>query len=284
MRTSRRAILRNKQIKSLLTNTAGITKNNCVSHLKIENCAHDSFSASRGLWIPYKPSHLVSSRPPGITDIFHRLPVFLRSSNPNIPQSTIHQDCKSPSFFKRAFLSLAFRSVVRCSLFEFNLGELVFPRFWLTGRWNSHSGETTKANNACMSITCQFSKRIGLLPGKDTDKAEAWGTRLLDFLSLTGWNTPVRIISDRDSKFLAGIWRAIFARLQTRLLMTTAWHPQADGQSERTNQTVEIAMRFAADDQRYVDWEDAIPALVRAYNSSTNSTTGYTPDELCYGF
>ena len=80
------------------------------------------------------------------------------------------------------------------------------------------------------------------IPGRDDYATDAWAHRLLDELLLADWGLPTRIISDRDPKFTSTLWRTIFARLETRLLMSTAYHPQTDGQSERTNQTVEIAL------------------------------------------
>ena len=51
------------------------------------------------------------------------------------------------------------------------------------------------------------------------------------------------IISDRDSKFLSDLWKSIFKALGIQLLYFTAYHPQTDGSSERTNQTVKVALR-----------------------------------------
>lgn len=89
---------------------------------------------------------------------------------------------------------------------------------------------------------------------------------------------------DRDPKFLGNIWQQIFSALKVALRFTTAWHPQADGQSERTNQEYSIALRFAADDPRFKDWEAALPALTMAFNATPNASTGKTPNEIVYGF
>ena len=144
--------------------------------------------------------------------------------------------------------------------------------------------ESTQGNTVCLTTTCKFSKRVGLLAGKATDTAEAWADRLLNFLSIAGWGIPRAMVCDRDPKFIKAFWQRLFAKLATKIMMTTAWHPQADGQSERTNQTVEISLRFCADDPRYQDWEDALPALMRILNSSVSAATGKSPDELIFGF
>jgi len=98
--------------------------------------------------------------------------------------------------------------------------------------------------NSLMTATCKFSKRILLIPGHDQLSAEAWLHLLLDALMTSEWGMPSTIIADRDRKFMSAVWRTLFNRLGTKLLHSTAYHPQTDGQSERTNQIVEIALRY----------------------------------------
>lgn len=98
--------------------------------------------------------------------------------------------------------------------------------------------------NTLMSVTCKFSKRVTLVPGKDTWSAADWAYALLARLDLIDWGLPGELITDRDPKFLSEFWTALFTKLGVRLLYSTAYHPQTDGSSERTNQTVEIALRF----------------------------------------
>ena len=97
-------------------------------------------------------------------------------------------------------------------------------------------------NNTMMSITDKFSKLLRTISGKDTWKAQDWAAVFLRHI-LT-WGIPSAIISDRDPKFMSDLWRAIFKALGTELLVSIAYYPQTDGQSERTNQTVEIALRY----------------------------------------
>ena len=61
---------------------------------------------------------------------------------------------------------------------------------------------------------------------------------------MADWGLPKILLTDRDPKFLAELWEAIFHRLGVELLYSTAYHPQTDGSSERTNQTAEVALRF----------------------------------------
>ena len=65
--------------------------------------------------------------------------------------------------------------------------------------------------------------------------------------------------------------------------MSTAFHPQTDGQMERANQTLETILR-AFVDQKQTNWDLLLPAAEFAYNNSVNATTGYSPFFLNSGF
>jgi len=96
------------------------------------------------------------------------------------------------------------------------------------------------------------------------------------------WGIPTGIISDRDTKFLSEFWQTIFKLIGVRLLMTTAYHPQADGQSERTNQTVEEAIRMFVYDNPDVPWIESVPSIQHMMNNSQNAT-GSSATEIMYG-
>jgi hypothetical protein len=68
------------------------------------------------------------------------------------------------------------------------------------------------------------------------------------------------------------------------LFSTAAWHPEADGQSERTNQVVEIALRYFVTEFPDADWTQAIPHVQFILNSSKNASTTVSPFEYLYGF
>ena len=135
--------------------------------------------------------------------------------------------------------------------------------------------------NAMMTITDKFSKRNTSVPGKDTWNAAEWAEALL--LALADWGIPKAIISDRDPKFLSDLWKAIFRTLGTELLVSTAYHPQTDSQSERTNQTIEIALRFHISCVPDDPWDKFSVHLRGSLNNSTNTSTGKAPNEIVYG-
>lgn len=84
-----------------------------------------------------------------------------------------------------------------------------------------------------MSVTDKFSKRVTFVPGRTDWTARQWAVALIR--ELADWGIPLAIISDRDTKFVSDLWRQIFKSLSVKLLLTTSWHPESDGQSERTN-------------------------------------------------
>ena len=65
--------------------------------------------------------------------------------------------------------------------------------------------------------------------------------------------------------------------------LTTAYHPQADGQTEILNQTLEIALRAYVNFDRN-NWLKLLPKIAFAYNNTPHSATGYAPAVLLYGF
>ena len=137
-----------------------------------------------------------------------------------------------------------------------------------------------------MTVTDKFSKRVALIPSHTTGTAGQWASQLIDRLAIADWGFPKAIISDRDPKFVSDLWRSIFKAAGTSLLYSTSYHPQTDGQSERTNQTVETSLRFyistlPADNQ----WPTILPSLQSALNNAVNlGTTGKSPNEIIYGF
>jgi hypothetical protein len=87
---------------------------------------------------------------------------------------------------------------------------------------------------------------------------------------------PSSILSDRDPRFTGRFWQALWRMLDTKLAMSTAFHPQTDGQTERANRTLEEMLRayvnFAQD-----DWDERLTAAEVAVNSAQQASTGFTP-------
>jgi hypothetical protein len=93
---------------------------------------------------------------------------------------------------------------------------------------------------------------------------------------------PKVIISDRDTKFTSKFWKCLFEHIGTKLAMSSSYHPQTDGQSERMNRTLEEMLRTYTN-YRQNNWDELLPAVEFAYNNSKQASTGYTPFELDNG-
>ena len=94
---------------------------------------------------------------------------------------------------------------------------------------------------------------------------------------------PSSIVSDRDLKFTSKWWREVHQLLGAKLLMSTSFHPQTDGQMEWINCSVaQIFCAAIKPDQ--LDWVLKAPMVEFIINASINETTGYAPFEAIYGF
>ncbi|KAF1333148.1 Pol protein, partial [Globisporangium splendens] len=87
---------------------------------------------------------------------------------------------------------------------------------------------------------------------------------------------PESIVSDRDPRFTAAFWRELFRLLGTDLALSTADHPETDGQTERVNRVVEDILRSIAVDHPR-DWSRWLPYVEFAINSSEHASTAVTP-------
>ena len=93
---------------------------------------------------------------------------------------------------------------------------------------------------------------------------------------------PSSIVSDRDSRFTSHFWQAFKKALGTRVNMSTAYHPQTDGQSERTIRTLEDMLRACVLDWGD-SWEQNLPLVEFSYNNSFHSSIGMSPYKALYG-
>ncbi|KAL1917251.1 uncharacterized protein VTP21DRAFT_4907 [Calcarisporiella thermophila] len=83
---------------------------------------------------------------------------------------------------------------------------------------------------------------------------------------------PEANISDRDPRFISNFWNALFRILDTKLLMSSAYHPQNDGQTGRTNRTLEQRLR-AYVSYKQDNWDKLLPYSEFAYNNARQDST-----------
>jgi len=94
---------------------------------------------------------------------------------------------------------------------------------------------------------------------------------------------PQEVVSDSNVRFHADYWREVARILQTKLLMSTACYPEMNGHSENSNRTVVRYLRGVATHDQAL-WDDYLPSVEYAYNSSPHRSTKQTSFELDLGY
>lgn len=130
-------------------------------------------------------------------------------------------------------------------------------------------------------VICRLTSMVHLVPVQTTIRASELAVLFIrEVVRLHG--LPDSIVSDRDAKFTSRFWRDVHRILGVRMLMSTAFHPQTDGATERANRSIgQILRAVVTPDQ--TDWVDQVPLVEFALNSSVSRSTGFAPFELNYG-
>ncbi|GKE78497.1 reverse transcriptase domain-containing protein, partial [Tanacetum coccineum] len=100
--------------------------------------------------------------------------------------------------------------------------------------------------------------------------------------SLKAWSVSLDYLRLRYSRFTSRFWQSLQKALGTRLDMSTAYHPQTDGQSERTIQTLEDMLRACVIDFGK-GWDRHLPLVEFLYNNSFHTSIKAAPIEALYG-
>jgi transposase InsO family protein len=140
---------------------------------------------------------------------------------------------------------------------------------------------TKIAYDAILVIVDRLTKYCILIPFREDYSAEDLGRIVLDRL-IRDHGIPEAIISDRDKLFKSRYWKTLIAELGGKVKMSTAYHPETDGQTERTNQTLEQYLRHYVN-QKQNNWVQLLPMAQLALNDKISETTGLTPFFANYG-
>ncbi|GJV66491.1 reverse transcriptase domain-containing protein [Tanacetum coccineum] len=119
------------------------------------------------------------------------------------------------------------------------------------------------------------------IPTRETYSMETL-TRLYIKEIVSRHGVLISIISDRDSHFTSRFWQSLQDALGTQLDMSTTYHPETDGQSERTIQTLEDMLRACVIDFGK-GWEKHLPLVEFSYNNSYHASIKATPFKALYG-
>ncbi|KAI3825126.1 hypothetical protein L1987_06602 [Smallanthus sonchifolius] len=141
--------------------------------------------------------------------------------------------------------------------------------------------KTSSGYDTIWVIVDRLTKSAHFLPIKETEKTEKLAKLYIKEI-MDRHGVPISIISDRDSRFVSRIWKSLQEAMGTRLDLSTAYHPQTDGQSERTIQTLEDMLRACVIDFGG-NWDTHLPLAEFSYNNSYHTSIKAAPFEALYG-
>ncbi|GJU51433.1 putative reverse transcriptase domain-containing protein [Tanacetum coccineum] len=141
--------------------------------------------------------------------------------------------------------------------------------------------KTASGQDMIWVIVDRLTKSAHFLPAKENDSMEKLTRQYLkEVVSRHG--VPVLIISDRDGRFVSQFWQSLQEAFGTQLDMSTTYHPETDGQSERTIQTLEDMLRACVIDFEK-GWDRHLPLIEFSYNNSYHTSIKAAPFEALYG-
>lgn len=142
---------------------------------------------------------------------------------------------------------------------------------------------TTRYGNfdMLMVVIDSLTHMVHLIPTKQTYKAKDVAEVIFEHVyKLHG--IPERIVSDRDSLFTSIFWTRLMELMGTELRMSSAYHPQPDGMTERANRTITGMIRICVA-TRQTEWARHLAGVEFAINLARSDTTGFSPFDLNYG-
>lgn len=136
--------------------------------------------------------------------------------------------------------------------------------------------------DSILVIVCRFSKMALFIPAHSTMTAPDLAQLYLQHV-FAKHGVPKTIVSDRGSEFTSSFWRSLCRLMSIEQSLSTAYHPQTDGQTERVNQNLEQYLRLFTNYQQD-DWSQLLPLAEFTYNNTEHSTLGVSPFFANKGF
>ena len=139
---------------------------------------------------------------------------------------------------------------------------------------------TKQGNTQVLSFTDHFTKYVSLHAVKRglEDKVAQHLTEGI----ICNHGVMNRLISDRGQSFISKVITEVYKVFKIKKISTTAWHPQANGQTEKFN-LVMRNMLSAYVEEHQTTWDTLLPYIAFAYNAATHDTTKFSPFQLLYG-
>ena len=146
----------------------------------------------------------------------------------------------------------------------------------------THLPKTVAGHDSVLVVVCTLTKMVHFLAcTEQMTGQETAALYVREVFRLHGW--PEVLITDRDTRFTSEFFRSMCHQLGIRQAMSSARHPQTDGQTERMNRVLEETIRHYVE-PNMDNWDVLLPAAEFAVNNSFSQTIGTTPFFLNYGY
>ncbi|UTT89702.1 hypothetical protein NDA17_007024 [Ustilago hordei] len=140
----------------------------------------------------------------------------------------------------------------------------------------------SKTYDSILVIVDRLTKFAILAPTHKTVTAKQTAVLLYGHMvRLFGY--PDHMVSDRGRQFISGAWKAFAEQMGVKHSLSTAYHPQTDGQTERVNQVIEQYLRMYCNYEQD-DWANLLDTAAFVYNNMVHNSIGVSPFFACYGW
>lgn len=140
----------------------------------------------------------------------------------------------------------------------------------------------SEGSNSILVIVDRFTKYCHFVPLKHPFTAQGVAKLILDHVvKLHG--IPKSIVSDRDKIFTSTFWKSLFSLMHNKMLLSSSYRPQTDGQTKRVNQCLEIYLRCDVNDSPK-QWRTWLPLAEYWYNTTYHTALGCSLFQALYGY
>ena len=140
----------------------------------------------------------------------------------------------------------------------------------------------TKNDNSYILVASGYFTHWAEAYPMPNQEAVTVATKLVDNM-FCRFSVPDQLHSDQGAQFESQLIKEVCNILHVKKTHTTPYHPQCDGLVERLNRTIQSMLATTVREQTIVEWEELLPKVCFAYNTSEHASTGFTPFYLMYG-